>query len=94
MRRHAGLNPDAHKREPITVDDVLSSRNDNVSSSLARLWLLFRMEQPHSSSPLRTGRLTAGNCRCVFSDKATAFRMPILVTTITSPLQGAVDFWS
>jgi len=26
MRRHAGLNPDAHKREPITVDDVLSSR--------------------------------------------------------------------
>lgn len=26
MRRHAGLNPDAHKREPITLDDVLSSR--------------------------------------------------------------------
>lgn len=26
MRRHAGLNPNAHKREPITVDDVLKSR--------------------------------------------------------------------
>lgn len=26
MRRHAGLNPKAQKREPITVDDVLKSR--------------------------------------------------------------------
>ena len=26
IRRHAGLNPNAHKREPITVDDVLKSR--------------------------------------------------------------------
>lgn len=26
MRRHAALNPKAHKREPITVDDVLKSR--------------------------------------------------------------------
>ncbi|HEV7801492.1 MAG TPA: acetyl-CoA acetyltransferase [Burkholderiales bacterium] len=26
IRRHASLNPDAHKREPITVDDVLKSR--------------------------------------------------------------------
>jgi acetyl-CoA acetyltransferase len=26
IRRHAGLNPTAHKREPITVDDVLKSR--------------------------------------------------------------------
>jgi len=26
MRRHAGLNPNAHKRDPITVQDVLNSR--------------------------------------------------------------------
>ena len=26
IRRHASLNPNAHKREPITVDDVLKSR--------------------------------------------------------------------
>lgn len=26
MRRHAGLNPNAHKREPITVADVLASK--------------------------------------------------------------------
>ncbi|MBI1966094.1 MAG: thiolase family protein [Betaproteobacteria bacterium] len=26
IRRHAGLNPNAHKRDPITVDDVLRSR--------------------------------------------------------------------
>jgi acetyl-CoA acetyltransferase len=26
IRRHASLNPDAHKREPITVEDVLKSR--------------------------------------------------------------------
>lgn len=26
MRKHAGLNPAAHKRDPITIDDVLKSR--------------------------------------------------------------------
>ncbi len=26
IRQHAGLNPNAHKRDPLTIDDVLSSR--------------------------------------------------------------------
>jgi acetyl-CoA acetyltransferase len=35
MRRHAGLNPNAHKREPLTIDDVLASRM--ISSPLHML---------------------------------------------------------
>ena len=73
-REHAGRNPNAMYRDPITVDDVLSSRARRRSAAQARLLRDLRRRLLHHPHHRGTRAATSRTARCTCAARPAARR--------------------